>query len=81
LYSIVLLDEPMNTLQKLVLGTSAVSLMLVLNARKGLTTRGKSIAVATGIGGIAGSLLTAGSATGSLGGAAVGSLIGNQMGK
>jgi len=71
----------MNTLQKLVLGTSAVSLMLVLNARKGLSPRGKTIAVATGIGGIAGSLLTAGSATGSLGGAAVGSLIGNQMGK
>lgn len=71
----------MNNLQKLVLGTSAVSLMLVLNARKGLSPRGKSIAVATGIGGIAGSLLTAGSATGSLGGAAVGSLIGNQMGK
>jgi len=71
----------MNALQKLVLGTSAVSLMLVLNARKGLSPRGKTIAVATGIGGIAGSLLTAGSATGSLGGAAVGSLIGNQMGK
>jgi osmotically inducible lipoprotein OsmB len=71
----------MNTLQKLVLGTSAVSLMLVLNARKGLNSRGKSIAVATGIGGIAGSLLTSGSATGSLGGAAIGSLIGNQMGK
>ena len=39
----------MNTLQKLVLGTSAVSLMLVLNARKGMTPRGKSIAVATGV--------------------------------
>jgi osmotically inducible lipoprotein OsmB len=71
----------MNTLQKLVLGTSAVSLMLVLNARKGLSPRGKSIAVATGIGGIAGSILTAGSATGSLGGAAIGSFLGNQVGK
>ncbi|HEU4708546.1 MAG TPA: hypothetical protein VFS17_04470 [Methylophilaceae bacterium] len=71
----------MNTLQKLVLGTSAVSLMLVLNARKGMTPRGKSIAVATGIGGVAGSILTAGSAAGSLGGAAIGSLVGNQLGK
>lgn len=71
----------MNTLQKLVLGTSAVSLMLVLNARKGLSPRGKSIAVATGIGGLAGSMLTAGSASGSLGGAAIGSFIGNHLGK
>jgi osmotically inducible lipoprotein OsmB len=55
--------------------------MLVLNARKGLSPRGKSIAVATGVGGLAGSLLTAGSATGSLGGAAIGSFVGNQMGK
>jgi osmotically inducible lipoprotein OsmB len=71
----------MNALQKLVLGTSAVSLMLVLNARKGMSARGKSIAVATGIGGVAGSALTAGSAAGSLGGAVLGSLVGNQLGK
>jgi osmotically inducible lipoprotein OsmB len=71
----------LNALQKLILGTSAVSLMLVLNARKGLSPRGKSIAVATGIGGVAGSLLTAGSATGSLGGAAIGSLVGSRMGE
>lgn len=71
----------MNVLQKLVLGTSALSLMLVLNARKGLTARGKSIAVGTGIGGVAGSLITAGSPMGSLGGAVIGSLVGNQMGK
>jgi osmotically inducible lipoprotein OsmB len=71
----------MNVLQKLVLGTSALSLMLVMNARKGMTARGKSIAVGTGVGGVAGSILTAGSPIGSLGGAAIGSLIGNQMGK
>ena len=71
----------MNSLEKVVLGTSAVSLLLALNARKGMSLRGKSIAVATGIGGLAGSILTAGSAMGSVGGAAIGSLIGNQMGK
>lgn len=71
----------MNVLQKLILGTSAVSLMLVLNARKGMSARGRSIAVATGVGGIAGSVLTAGSAMGSLSGAAIGSLVGNQLGK
>lgn len=71
----------MDTLKKVVLGTSAVSLLLVLNARKGMSLRGKTIAVAAGIGGVAGSILTAGSAPGSIGGAAIGSLIGNQMGK
>lgn len=71
----------MNALQKLILGTSAVSLMLVLNARKGMSARGKSIAVATGVGGLAGSVLTAGSAMGSLSGAAIGSLVGNQLGR
>ena len=71
----------MGRLEKIVLGTSAVSLLLVLNAGKGMTLRGKSIAVAAGIGGLAGSILTAGSATGSVSGAVIGSLIGNQMGR
>lgn len=71
----------MNSLEKVVLGTSAVSLLLVLNARKGMSLRGKSIAVAAGIGGLAGSILTTGSAAGSVGGAAIGGFIGNQMGK
>ena len=69
----------MNSLEKVVLGTSAVSLLLVLSARKGMSLRGKSIAVAAGIGGMAGSILTAGSAMGGVGGAAIGSFIGSQV--
>ena len=46
-----------------------------------MSERDKATAVGAGVGGVAGSVLTNGSAAGTVGGAAVGGVIGNQVGK
>ena len=46
-----------------------------------MTQRDKNTAVGAGIGAVAGSVLTGGDAIGTVGGAAVGGVIGNQVGK
>ena len=63
--------------------TIAVTALLLtsLTACSGMSTRGKNTAVGAGIGGVAGAVLTGGSAVGTVGGAAVGGVIGNQVNK
>jgi osmotically inducible lipoprotein OsmB len=46
-----------------------------------LSEREKATAIGAGVGGVAGSVLTEGSAIGTVGGAAVGGVIGNEVGK
>lgn len=46
-----------------------------------MTAQQKNTAVGAGIGGVAGAVLTGGSALGTVGGAAVGGVIGNQIKK
>lgn len=46
-----------------------------------LSEREKATAIGAGVGGVAGSVLSNGSAVGTVGGAAVGGVIGNQVGK
>ncbi|HET9645728.1 MAG TPA: glycine zipper 2TM domain-containing protein [Burkholderiaceae bacterium] len=46
-----------------------------------MTHREKTTAIGAGVGGVAGSVLTNGSALGTVGGAAVGGVIGNEVGK
>lgn len=46
-----------------------------------LTEREKSTAIGAGVGGVAGSVLTDGGTLGTVGGAAVGGVIGNEVGK
>lgn len=46
-----------------------------------LSEREKSTAIGAGVGGVAGSVLTNGGTLGTLGGAAVGGVIGNEVGK
>jgi osmotically inducible lipoprotein OsmB len=46
-----------------------------------MTQREKSTAIGAGVGAVAGSVLTDGSALGTLGGAAAGGLVGNEVGK
>lgn len=46
-----------------------------------MSTRDKNTAAGAAIGGVAGSVLSGGSAVGTVGGAAVGGVIGNQIGK
>ncbi|OAM51658.1 hypothetical protein A7981_09300 [Methylovorus sp. MM2] len=55
-------------------------LVISLTACSGMSTRDKNTAAGAGIGGVAGAVLTGGSALGTVGGAAVGGVIGNQVG-
>jgi osmotically inducible lipoprotein OsmB len=60
-----------------VLATTALA--LGLTACSGMSRQDKNTAVGAGVGAIGGSVLTGGSTLGTLGGAAVGGLIGNQV--
>jgi osmotically inducible lipoprotein OsmB len=60
---------------------SIVLVLPGLGACSGMSTRDKNTAVGAAAGGVAGSVLTGGSALGTVGGAAVGGLIGNEVGK
>ncbi len=52
-----------------------------LSACSGMSQQEKSTAIGAGVGAIGGSILSGGSTTGTLGGAAVGGVIGNQLEK
>lgn len=71
----------MRTIKQLVLGTSSLGLLLVLNGFGRMTTQHKSAALGAGVGGVAGAMFSAGSALGILSGAALGGVVGNQIGK
>jgi osmotically inducible lipoprotein OsmB len=66
-----------------VFGMTAVTVALVLGlgACSGMSQRDQNTAVGAGIGGVAGAVLTGGSAIGTVGGAVVGGVIGNQVDK
>ena len=65
------------------LATSAVAAMVLagLTGCAGMSERDKNIAVGAGVGAVGGSVLSGGSALGTLGGAAVGGVIGNEVSK
>jgi osmotically inducible lipoprotein OsmB len=67
----------MNTIKSL----AAIAAILSLSACAGMSSQDKSTAVGAGVGAVAGSVLTGGSAVGTVGGAAVGGVIGNQVNK
>jgi osmotically inducible lipoprotein OsmB len=71
----------MKTIQKLSAGAMTLVLLLGLSACDGMSRRGQNTAIGAGIGAVGGAVLTNGSAVGTVGGAAVGGLIGNQAGK
>lgn len=61
---------------------AALTAVLLLTAGcAGMTEREKSIAVGAGAGAVGGAILTGGSAIGTVGGAAVGGIIGNEVNK
>ncbi|MES2740257.1 MAG: glycine zipper 2TM domain-containing protein [Pseudomonadota bacterium] len=71
----------MMTIKKLATAASALTIALSLSACAGMSNQDKSTAVGAGVGAVAGSVLTGGSAVGAVGGAAVGGVIGNQVSK
>ncbi len=60
---------------------AAVCLVASLTACSGMSTRDRDTVIGAGVGAAAGAALTHGDALGTVGGAAVGGIIGNQVGK
>ena len=69
----------MNVLNKSLFATLAATILLGLGGCAGMSARDQNTAVGAGVGAVGGSVLTGGSAIGTLGGAAVGGIIGNQV--
>jgi osmotically inducible lipoprotein OsmB len=72
---------PMKSIQKSTVGAVAVTVLFVLGGCSGMSQREQNTAVGAGAGAVAGAVLTGGSPIGTVGGAAVGGLIGNQVGR
>lgn len=65
-----------------IMGTAIlVVASLAMTACSGMTQQEKSTAIGAGVGAIGGAILTGGSTTGTLGGAAVGGVIGHEVNK
>ena len=63
-------------------GAAALAMAsLALAACSGMTQQEKNTAIGAGVGAVGGSILTGGSTTGTLGGAAVGGVIGHEINK
>lgn len=63
------------------MATLAVAGLLGVSGCSGMSQRDQNTAVGAGIGAVGGAVLTGGSPIGTIGGAAVGGIIGNQIGK
>ena len=71
----------MNTIKSLAVTTVAAVSLIAMTGCSNMTQREKNVAVGAGAGAVAGSVLTGGSALGTLGGAAVGGVVGTEVGK
>lgn len=69
----------MKTMKKIAINSILVTALLGLSACSNMSTRDKNTAIGAGIGAVGGAVLTGGSALGTVGGAAVGGIIGNQI--
>jgi len=71
----------MKTMQRFVVSAVAAAVLLGLGGCESMSTRDKNTAIGAGVGAVGGAVLTGGSTLGTVGGAAVGGLIGNQVTK
>jgi osmotically inducible lipoprotein OsmB len=69
----------MKTIQRFAVVTVTAAMLFGLAACSGMSTRDRNTAIGAGVGGVAGSVLSNGSAVGTVGGAAVGGVIGRQV--
>jgi len=67
----------MKTIQKISVGLIAAMMVIGLSGCAGMTRQDRNTAIGAGIGAVSGSVLTGGSAVGTVGGAAVGGVIGH----
>ena len=71
----------MNTIHKVIGASILLAVLIGTSGCSGMSTRDKNTAIGAGVGGVAGAVLTGGGTLGTLGGAAIGGVIGNQVGK
>ncbi len=65
--------------QRMITTLALAALALAMGACSNMSARDQNTATGAAIGGVAGAVLTCGSAVGTVGGAAVGGVIGNQV--
>jgi len=70
-----------NTIKTLTASALAAVALAGLSGCAGMSERDRNIAVGAGVGAVGGSVLTGGSAIGTVGGAAVGGVIGSEVDK
>jgi osmotically inducible lipoprotein OsmB len=68
-----------NTLQRYTLSAVAAAMLLSLSGCSGMSAQDKNTAIGAGVGAVGGAILTEGSALGTVGGAAVGGVIGHEV--
>jgi osmotically inducible lipoprotein OsmB len=73
------MNTTMNMTRRLPLSAAAAAMLLGLCGCAEMSTQDKNTAVGAGAGAVAGAVLTGGSALGTVGGAAVGGIIGHEV--
>ncbi|MDR3451653.1 MAG: glycine zipper 2TM domain-containing protein [Rhodoferax sp.] len=71
----------MKKIQSFALSAATAALVLGLSGCAGMSRQGQDTAIGAGAGAVGGALLTGGSAIGTVGGAAVGGVIGHEVSK
>lgn len=71
----------MKTRNRIASGAIVVALMVSLTACGGMSRQGRNTAIGAGVGAVGGSVLTGGSVLGTVGGAAVGGVVGHEASK
>lgn len=71
----------MKTIKRITMSAVTAAMLVGLVGCAGMSAQEKSTAIGAGVGAIGGSVLTGGSAIGTVGGAAVGGVIGHEVGK
>jgi osmotically inducible lipoprotein OsmB len=68
-----------NTMQRHALSAIAAAMLLGLSACSGMSTQDRNTAIGAGVGAVGGAVLTGGGVLGTVGGAAVGGVIGHEV--
>jgi osmotically inducible lipoprotein OsmB len=68
-----------NTMQRYALSAVVAAMLLGLSGCSGMSTQDKNTAIGAGVGAVGGAVLTGGGVLGTVGGAAVGGIIGHEV--
>lgn len=71
----------MNSIQKLTVNGVIATMLFILGGCAGMSNQDKNTAIGAGVGAVGGAVLTGGSPAGTIGGAAVGGVIGHEVTK